>query len=375
MLQLLLVYFEPQSSGQTTHVLSLAQGLDKDKYGITVVLPSQLRQSITSFRQTGVSVVPLPMRKIIWKPQSIISLMRLIWGRKFDIIHVHSQEAGLLVRIMARAAGAKVIIYTPQCTNIRQTRWFWIYRSLEKILSYITDKIISVSETDRRRIFRWGIPSSKVVTIKNGIDPKLNRETLDIAGMKQKLDLDEKQPVVMQIGRLSYQKNPQAFVMGASLVINEHHDVKFILVGDGPLMEEVEEYIQELGIQNHVNCLGWQDNAYNLIAVADIITLTSRWEGLPYVLLEAMAWSRPVVTTAVNGCPEVVKHGVTGYLVPYEDTNTWAMYVNKLLEDDKKSKDMGRSGNSRLKADFSLKKMIEQTEEIYDNLTIDLKKS
>ena len=375
MLQLLQVYFEPQSSGQTTHVLSLAQGLDKDKYAITVILPSQLRQSITSFRQTGVSVVPLPMGKIFWKPQSIISLMRLIRGRNFDIIHVHSQEAGLLVRIIARAAGAKVIIYTPQCTNIRQIRWFWIYRSIEKILSYITDKIISVSETDRRRIIRWGISPSKVITIKNGIDPKLNRETLDFAGMKQKFDLDEKQPVVMQIGRLSYQKNPLAFVKGASLVINEHPDVKFVLVGDGPLMEEVEEYIQELGIQNQVNCLGWQDNAYNLIAVADIITLTSRWEGLPYALLEAMAWSRPVVTTAVNGCPEVVKHGVTGYLVPYEDTNTWATYVKKLLEDDKKSEDMGRSGNSRLKEDFSLEKMVEQTEEIYDNLTIDPKKS
>ncbi|MCK4824134.1 glycosyltransferase, partial [bacterium] len=327
MLQLLQVYFEPQSSGQTTHVLSLAQGLDKDKYAITVILPSQLRQSITSFRQTGVSVVPLPMGNVLWKPQSIISLMRLIWGRKFDIIHVHSQEAGLLVRIIARAAGAKVIIYTPQCTNIRQTRWFWIYRSIEKILSYITDKIISVSETDRRRIIRWGIPSSKVVSINNGIDPKLNREILDIAGMKQKLDLDEKQPVVMQIGSVSYQKNPLAFVKGASLVINEHPDVKFVLVGDGPLMEEVEEYIQELGIQNQVNCLGWQDNAYNLIAVADIITLTSRWEGLPYALLEAMAWARPVVTTEVNGCPEVVKHGVTGYLVPDEDINTWAMYA------------------------------------------------
>jgi len=373
--KVLFVYFEPQESGQTKHVLSLVNGLNKDKYDITIVLPAHLHRSLSTFSQTGAVIIPLPMRKIFWSPKSIQALFRLIRRQKFDIAHVHSQEAGLLVRVIARAAGAQVIIYTPQRTNIGHARWYWLYRSIEKILSIITDKVISVSATDRRRIIRWGIPSSKVITIKNGIDPKINRETLDIARMKQDLDLDEKQPVVMQVGRLSYQKNPLAFVKGASIVNREYPDVQFVLIGNGPQMDEVEDYIQELGINEQVHCLGWQDNAFNLIAVADILTLTSRWEGLPYVLLEAMAWSCPVVTTAVNGCPEVVKHSVTGYLVPDEDINTWAMYVKKLLENDKKSEDMGRSGNSRLKEDFSLEKMLEQTEEIYDNLLTDPKKS
>lgn len=366
----MLVYFEPQSSGQTTHVLSLVHGLDKDKYAITVVLPNHLHRSITAFKQTGVAVVPLPMGKILWSAQSIASLMRLISRQKIDIVHLHSQEAGLLARIFARLAGARVIIYTPQCTNIRHTRWFWLYRSIEKILSHITDMIISVNEADRVRLIEWGIQSSKVITIKNGIDLDFIKEPLDIVGMKQILDLDEKQPVVIQVGRLSYQKNPLTFVKGASLVTRVYPDVQFVLVGDGPLMDEVEDYIQKLGMHKHVHCLGWQDNAYKLIAIADIITLTSRWEGLPYVLLEAMAWSRPIVTTAVNGCPEIVKHGVTGYLVPNNDERAWANSVNKLLEDSKKSVEMGKRGNRRLKEEFSLEKMIEQTEILYDRLTL-----
>jgi hypothetical protein len=107
MQKILFVYFEPQVSGQTTHVLSLVSGLNKDKYDITVVLPSHLLQGISALRQTGVKVIPLPMRKITWNPGSIASLINLIREQKFDIVHVHSQEAGLLVRIFARAAGAK----------------------------------------------------------------------------------------------------------------------------------------------------------------------------------------------------------------------------------------------------------------------------
>lgn len=370
MLKVLLVYFEPQSSGQTTHVLSLAHGLDKDKYTIIVALPTHLHHSITAFKQTGVAIVPLPMRKILWNTQSIASLMRLIRRQNIDIVHVHSQEAGLLVRVLARAAGAKVIIYTPQCTNIRQLRWFWLYRSIEKILSYITDEIISVNETDRIRIIRWGIPSSKVITIKNGIDPNSFKEPINVVRMKQTLGLDEKRPLVMQVGRLSYQKNPLTFVKGASIVTGEYPDVQFVLVGDGPLKDEVEAYIQELGMNKHVCYLGWQDNAYKLIAIADIISLTSRWEGLPYVLLEAMAWSRPVVTTAVNGCPEIVKHGITGYLVPNNDATTWAKCVIKLLENSRESVEMGQRGNVLLKEELSLQKMIEQTEQLYDRLII-----
>lgn len=364
--KVLLVYYEPQPSGQTTHVLSLARGLDKEKYEITVVLPKHLQNSLKDFERTGVRVVLLPMGKIFWSPRSIISLMRLIHRQRFDVVHVHSQEAGLFVRVIARLAGAKAVIYTPQCTNIRNKRWFWLYQSLEKNLSYITDKIISVNETDRLQIIGWGIPSSKVITIRNGVDLNLFTESMDVEEIRRKIGLDEKQPVVMQVGRLNDQKDPLIFVKGASLVIHEHSEVQFVLVGDGPLKDEVRGAIQELGLNNQMHCLGWQDNAYKLIAMADIISLTSRWEGLPYVLLEAMAWSRPVVTTAVNGCPEVVKDGINGYLVPVNDPPSWAKSVIKLLENPEGSIEMGLSGNRLIKEEFSLQRMIGQIDQLYD---------
>jgi glycosyltransferase involved in cell wall biosynthesis len=371
MKKVLIVYFEPQSSGQTTHVLSLVKGLNKDKYAITVVLPAHLLESISTFRETDARIIPLTMRKIFWNPKSIVSLMRLIKRQRFDIVHVHSQEAGFIVRFIARVAGAKRIIYTPQCTNTSHANLFWLYTYTEKLFSHITDMIISVSGRDRKRIIQWGIPAAKVMTINNGIDPDLAKEPPDIDVMKQRLGLNGKQPIVMQVCRLSNQKNPLAFVKGAELIIDEIPNVQFLLVGDGPLRGEVEEHIHALELQKKVHCLGWQDDAQKLLAIAEVVTLTSRWEGLPYVLLEAMAWSRPVVATAVNGCPEIVEDHVTGFLVSNGDLNSWVNSVIDLLEDSKKSKDMGRSGNRRLREKFSLEKMINQTEELYDRLSLE----
>jgi glycosyltransferase involved in cell wall biosynthesis len=370
MRKVLLVYFEPQASGQTTHVLSLVNGLNKEKYAITVVLPSHLLRSISAFRQTGVTVIPLPMSKFLWHPDSIVSFVHLIREQEFDIVHVHSQEAGLIVRIFARAAGAKKIIYTPQCTSIRHSNWLWLYRSIEKILSFITDKIISVSEIDRIRIIQWGIPVSKVITVNNGIDLGLTNDPVDVPAWKEMLDLDGQDPIVMQVGRLTYQKDPLSFIEGAAQVIGKIPKAQFLLVGEGPLMDDVENTITDLGIQGNVRCLGRRDNADKLIAIADVVTLTSRWEGLPYVLLEAMAWSRPVVTTAVNGCTELVENGVTGFLVPKGDVTSWANCVIEILEDPQGSIEMGQNGNKRLKDRFSLEKMIAQIEGLYEELTL-----
>jgi len=98
---------------------------------------------------------------------------------------------------------------------------------------------------------------------------------------------------------------------------------QFALVGDGPLKEQVVARIRELGLEGRVHVMGERDEAFRLLVAADVVTLTSRWEGAPYAVLEAMAWSRPVVVTAVNGCPEIVVDGLTGYVVPTGDTARW----------------------------------------------------
>lgn len=364
-MKVLLVYYEPQPSGQTTHVLSLARGLDHRRYHLTVVLPENLKNSIVALEQTGADVVPLPLRKVVWSPRAIGALARLIHEQDIDVVHVHSQEAGLLARVVARLAGAPTIIYTPQTIDVRRVRWHWLYILLERMLAQLTDVIIAVNGSDRERLIQWGVPKHKVVTIPNGIALPNFEGLVDVGDLRQALGLAGERPLVMQVGRLSAQKHPLAFVEGAAQVVGECPDVRFALVGDGPLRDVVAAYIRELNLEGHVHLLGWRDEAFRLVAAADVVSLTSRWEGTPYALLEAMAWSRPVVATAVNGCPEIVVDEVTGFLVPPGDTTAWARRMIELLKDPARASAMGRRGRKRVEAKFTLQQMIADIEMQY----------
>lgn len=365
-LKVLLVYYEPQSSGQTAHVLSLARGLDRQRFDITVVLPEDLERPAADLMQAGARVVPLCLHKLVWHPQAILGLARLVRELPADIVHIHSQEAGLIARPVARLAGAGAVLYTPQTIDVRRARWQGLYRLLEHTLAGITTAIASVNESDRRRLVQWGIPAHKVVTVPNGIDLAAFEGPMDVAGQRGALGLDNDQLLVMQVGRLTAQKNPVAFVEGAAHLVGQHPAVQFALVGDGPLRNSIAARVHQLGLEGKVHLLGWREGASRLMAAADIVTLTSRWEGAPYALLEAMAWSRPVVSTAVNGCPEIVADGVTGLLVPAGDPAAWARALAALLDDREKSAAMGRLGRQRVEAYYALPQMIARLERLYE---------
>ncbi len=362
-LNVLLVYYEPAVSGQSTHVLSLARALRQHR--VTVVLPEALAALAPDFQQAGARVVSLPLRKVFWSLSTISAFTGLIRQEHFDIVHVHSQEAGLVGRALAYLAGARHILYTPQTIDIRRAGWHWLYALLEVILSVITERIISVNEADRRRLIRWGIPAAKVVAIPNGIDLARFSTPVDPAALRKKLGMSVERPLVMQVGRLSPQKDPFAFVEGARRILERHPEAQFALVGKGPLQEELASRIAALGLSQQVFMAGWQDDAWQLMAAAEVITLTSRWEGTPYSLLEAMACAKPVVATAVNGCPEIVLHGETGFLAPAGDLEAWVAGVARLLEQPAQAARMGQRGRQWVEEKFSTDKMGKQIEALY----------
>jgi glycosyltransferase involved in cell wall biosynthesis len=335
---------------------------------VSVVLPADLDRSIGAFQAIGVDVIPLPLRKVFWHPRSVFSLVRLVGlgsVRAPDVVHIHSQEAGLLGRATAWMGGAKAVVYTPQVVDIRRARWHWLYVLAEHLLAHVTDVVISVSEADRERMIRWGIPARKIVHVPNAVDLNGADGCGDAVSVREALGLDEGRPLVMQVGRLSAQKNPLAFVDGAARVIRERPDAQFLLVGEGPMREAVALHAEALGLDGAVRLLGWQDNAADLMVAADVVSLTSEWEGMPHALLEAMVKSRPVVATAVNGCPEIVADGETGFLVPRGDVDSWAKRVIDLLNDPVRRDEMGRRGRDRVEDVFSLERMVSCIEGLY----------
>lgn len=361
-IRLLYVYYEPSPSGQTEHILTLVQRLDPARFDVTVALPDLLSTQVELFEAAGARVVTLPIRKLFWKPAAVAGLWQLIRQGGYDIINVNSQEAGMLARPLARLAGAKELFYTPHTINIRHQRWQGIYQLVEGLLAGITDCIISVNEADRQTLIARGIPASKVVTVYNGVD--LDR----FSDLKHQPDPDR--PVVMQVGRLSEQKAPLDFVEGARIVLRQRPDTRMILVGDGPLLEVVQEKIRKYGLQEQVVASGAQPDAFRLIQTADVVTLTSHWEGSPYSLLEAMAWSKPVVATSVNGCPELVLDGVTGYMVPSGQPEIWAERVLRVLADLQAARQMGENGRRHLETHFTLTEMVAKITALYEQFVL-----
>jgi len=365
MRKILLVYYEPIPSGQTTHVLSLARGLDPTRYDVTVALPDVLPTCADDFRQAGAKVVPLSMSRVRWKFQAIQTLARMVRREQYDIVHIHSQEAGVVARVVCWLAGARRIFYTPQTIDIRRKLLQPLYQVAEVLLSNLTTCILSVNQADRERLISWGINSRKVVTLPNGLDLQYFRSTQAAVALRRSMNIPEEGPLVMQVGRLAQQKDPAAFVRGAQQVLRVHPGAYFVMVGEGPLQAEINTLICQERLSDRIRLLGRQPDAYQLIDAADVVTLTSLWEGTPYSIMEAMAWRKPVVVTAVNGCRELVVDGQTGFVVESGDSAAWAGRVSLLLDDEALRAQMGESGYQRVREYYSVDHMIATLEKLY----------
>ncbi len=366
-----MVLYEPSSSGHGTHVVSLVKSLKNDRYRITVVCPTSNVLTIERLRRAGVTVVPLPIRKLR-NVRALLRLVRLLKREKVHIIHIHGQEAGIWGRIAAWIAGVPVVVYTPQTVDIRQKRFQGLYYLIERLLASVTDMLISVNEGDRLRLISEGIISpQKTTTIHNGIEVRDFPVGVDIGTTKRNLGIESEGPVVAQIGRLSEQKGPLYLLEAAAQISQVRSDVTFLMVGEGPLRAQIEARAKELGLSNNLLLPGWRSDVPAIMSCVDVVVLPSLWEGLPYVVLEAMASAKPVVATAVNGCRELVRHGQTGLLVPPADSRALAEAVLTLLNDRETAVQMGEHARQLVEKSFSLDRMVGRVDAVYQELVKD----
>jgi glycosyltransferase involved in cell wall biosynthesis len=366
LIKILLVYYEPIASGQTTHVFSLAKKLDRRKYQIEIIIPNRLSLSVIPSLSSEVKITPLPIQKVIWKFQALSYFKQAVREHPNTIVHIHSQEAGIIGRPLTKVFGGKLIFYTPQTIDIQRKQYYRLYIYIERILAKLTDHILSVNEADRRRLLSWGISPKKVDTVYNGIDLDEFYQAEDQGKIRNSLQLQENTPLIMQIGRLSIQKSPLNFVEGARIILTKLPKVQFVMVGSGPLSTMVKKRIRDLGLERKIILAGAHKQAFRLIPAADIVTLTSLWEGTPYSLLEAMAWQKPVVATSVNGCPEVVSNRETGLLVPPNDPDQWASAVMEVISNPSMAETFGKAGRRLVEEKFTITRMVQSISDLYE---------
>jgi glycosyltransferase involved in cell wall biosynthesis len=199
----------------------------------------------------------------------------------------------------------------------------------------------------------------RVVSIPNGVDTEALRPPDDVVALRRRLGITPHAPVVSIVGLVSERKGHRYFLEMARDLQLAHPDVRYLVVGEdilgeGAYRHQMEAYARALGIADRVRFLGFRHDAVEWIAASDVIVLPSLEEGLPVSLLEAGATAKPTVATAVNGSPEMVRDGITGFLVPPRDGGELTRAVARLLADEGLRVEMGREARKRVEETFSV---------------------
>ncbi|MBN1793648.1 MAG: glycosyltransferase family 4 protein [Candidatus Omnitrophica bacterium] len=266
---------------------------------------------------------------------------------KPHIVHTHSSKAGILGRLAARMAGIRSIYHTIHGYGFHPHQPFLLRKVLiacERIAAVVTTKLITVSLSDREVGLSEHIgKEAQYVTIPYGIKKNDYFGSLEKGGLRKRLHLPQEACLVGTIACFKPQKGLFDFVRAARRVCDNTTDVAFIVVGDGALRNALQTAINACGLERFFYLLGWRRDVKEILHALDIFVLSSLWEGLPIVFLEAMCASLPIVATDVGGSREVIQDGHNGFLV--DSTDWWGLAdkVTFLVQHPKERRVMGKN--------------------------------
>ena len=379
-----ILYVSQATGGVKRHITFLAAHLDPARFEVVGCFPPQDHVKGVSagkesffdvFQRLGLRVIPLDMYREIRPLQDLVAflkLFRILQKEKWDIVHTHSSKAGFLGRIAGRLAGVPVVIHTPNAFAFArppQSFLNFFYILLERAAGYFCDALIAVSPSEEELARQTGVVSpQKIVRICNGIDLEELECSMDPRVKKKALGIPEAHSVVLTVGRFAPQKAPGVFIEAAKTVLAQTQTVTFVMVGDGPLFQNVKHQIERENLKGKIFMFDWRSDVREILAVCDMYVLSSLWEGLPYTVLEAMALRKPVVATRARGTCDLVQDGVTGFLVGLRDGQKMAEKISALLSDKTLAREMGERGRLRVEKEFTLKPHLEKTEALYERL-------
>jgi len=290
-------------------------------------------------------------------------------NRKIDIVHTHSSKAGILGRWAARSAGIRNIAHTVHGWSFHDyqgpvQKVFFIF--LERITARFTSKLIVVCQCDKLRGLKEQIGrEAQYAIITYGI--KHEDFSWDKREAREMLGFSCEDTLVGMISCFKPQKSPQDFIHLADLSRDISAQIQFVLVGDGLLRREIEKLIRKSGLEEKVVLTGWRRDIPRLLAAFDILILTSLWEGLPIVILEAMAASLAVITTDTGGTREIVRDGENGFLVPRRDTSKMCQRLVLLLKDTALRQSMGLAAKNSIASSFHFDDLVRRHADLYYN--------
>ena len=329
-----------------------------------------------AFQKYGVRVIDLRMKNarsrlplianVFRTLKGCVQLYRLLRSESVQLLQTYDFYANAIGTVVGRLARIQVIVMSQRVVYVGRWR-FWV----DRIVSRWVDKVTTVSASVREFcITMEGMEPTHVVVIRNGIDLPQAMSIRDRTEIRRELGIDDDTFIVGTVGRLSRQKGHSILIRAAPQVLSIVPNVKFVIVGQGPDSDKLRALIEQLGLGRSFILSGHVPDVGSLLTAMDLYVHPSLWEGMPNAVLEAMAFSKPIIATNVDGTIELLVDGESGMLIPPGDAQSLASAIIRLLTHKEESAKLAGAAHERVASQFSLDSTMAATAQLYESLLL-----
>jgi glycosyltransferase involved in cell wall biosynthesis len=294
-------------------IVNICKTIDRNRFDISVLCLRSLGCYLPELEKSGVPVTLIPQKQQGTDYLSFLKVAQHFKLMKPDVIHTHNTQPFIDGTIAAKMTGVKRIIHTDHARSFPDK---CRYMFAERIMSNFAFKVVGVSDDTSRNLMKYEhISEKKITTIPNGIDSSRYDIVVDKEKKRKEIGIRQSGPIIGVAVRLAEQKGLTYLLDAMPEIVKVYPDVSLVIAGDGPLKKELENQAELLGIRTNVFFLGLRLDINELLRVFDVYAMPSLWEGLPMILLEAMAAGCPIVATDVGGNSCAIKNNHNGYLI------------------------------------------------------------
>lgn len=349
--------------GAERQVYELANKFRSRGWRVGVVSMLPMHHQFLPLEEAGVRLATLGMAKGRPDPRALVRLARLLRAWRPDVVHGHMVHANLLTRLTRLLAPVPRVISTMHNQDEGGQWRYFAYRLTDRMADVTTSvSRVAVAEAVRRH----AVHQRRITLVPNGIDAESYRFDAQLRRQaRASLQLGERF-TWLTVGRLTAAKRHTDLLSAIAIVRRKVPDIQTLIVGDGPLRQALEGEISSGGLASNVSLLGLRDDVRQLMLAADGFVLSSAWEGLPMVLLEAAASSLPIVATDVGGSGDAVLDRETGYLTPPGDPRALAdglLRMMAMTREDRRA--MGDRARLHCIESFDLNRVADRWESLY----------
>jgi glycosyltransferase involved in cell wall biosynthesis len=353
--------------GADQQLLSAAREMVARGHEVFVVSLTPLGPMGLESRSLGIPTESLEMARGIPDPRGLLRLARLVRAWQPDVVHSHMVHANLMARVLRLVVPVPVLVSTIHNISEGGALLMAGYRLTNGLVDHMT--IISQAAADRFVRDRI-IPERLLSVIPNGVNADEFRNVPEAARQAARRSLGlEGEFVWLAVGRFEVAKDYPNMLHAFARVREQQPGAVLLLVGRGALQDDTESLARDLGLEGAVRFLGVRRDVPELMSAADGYLMSSAWEGMPMVLLEAAAAGLPIVTTAVGGNGEVVGDEESGFLVPPRDAGALGSAMLRLMGlSEPERRAMGERGQERVRSRYGLGRVVERWMDLYQEL-------